>query len=62
MDKVTYKNEFNRQNYDQVIIMIPKGSKEQWKAEAKRRNISLNAMVQQAVAQYIDNTKEGEEQ
>lgn len=50
-----YKNEFNRQNYDQIVLMIPKGKKEIWKEEAKKQNMSLNAFVQEAVKFYLEN-------
>lgn len=58
MNKTTYKNEFSRQNYDRILLAIPKGMGEEWKAEAKRRNMSLNAMVQEAVNQYLLNSQE----
>ena len=50
-----YKNDFNRQKYDQILIMSPKGSKDEWKAEAQKRGLSLNAFVIEAVKNYIDN-------
>lgn len=53
MGNVTYKNQFNRDNYDQILLMIPKGNKDIWKAEANRRNMSLNAFVQEAVSHYL---------
>lgn len=53
MGNVTYKNQFNRDNYDQILLMIPKGNKDIWKEEAKRRNISLNALVQEAMKEYL---------
>ncbi len=55
------QNEYNRNQYDRIGLMLPKGIGDQWKTEAKRRNISLNAMVQQAVAYYIEHfSEEGE--
>lgn len=40
-----HQNEYNRQNYDRIGLMLPKGMGDQWKEEAKRRNLSLNAFV-----------------
>jgi predicted HicB family RNase H-like nuclease len=48
-----YKNEFKRKNYDQILIIVPKGQKEEWKEEAKRRQLSLNQLVIEAVKNYI---------
>ena len=53
MDNITYKNNFNKEHYDRIPIMLPKGLKEIWKAEAKRRNMSLNALVQEAMREYL---------
>lgn len=50
---VEYKNDYNRQNYDQVALMIPKGMKEIWKNQAKEEHLSLNALIQKAVNEYL---------
>lgn len=52
-NQTEYKNEFKKNNYDQILITVSKGTKEQWKEEAKRRNLSLNAFVIEAVKNYI---------
>ena len=52
-NETEYKNEFKRNNYDQVLLTIPKGQKENWKEEAKRRQLSLNQLVIEAVKNYI---------
>ena len=52
-----HQNEYNKQNYDRIGLMIPKGMGEIWKAEAKRRNMSLNAFVQEAVKQFLESEK-----
>lgn len=57
MDKkelTTYRNDFNRQNYDRIGLMLPKGMGEQWKEEAKKRGLSINAFVQEAVKNYLE--------
>lgn len=48
-NNVEYKNDYNRQNYDQIALMIPKGMKELWKAEAKEKGLSLNAYIIECV-------------
>ena len=54
MNRNVYKNDFNRENYDRVGLMLPKGKAEEWKAQAKAENLSLNAFVQKAVAHYTE--------
>lgn len=47
------KNKYNSTAYDRIGLMLPKGMGDEWKAEAKRRNMSLNAFVQEAVSHYL---------
>ena len=44
-DQTAYKNEFNRQKYDRVIITLPKGRKDEIKEIAKRDGISMNEAI-----------------
>lgn len=54
MSKSTdYKNEYNRVNYDRIGLTLPKGTGELWKAEAVRRNMSVNTFIQEAVNHYV---------
>ena len=53
-DRVKYANEFNKENYDKVTIMIPKGEKEHWKTLAKARGLSMTEMVRRAVEEYSE--------
>ena len=53
-NETTYRNEYNRQKYDRIGLMIPKGQGDVWKAEAKQRGMSLNAFVMQAVTEYME--------
>ena len=60
-NEFNYRNEYNRQKYDRVGLMLPKGKGNEWREEASRRNLSLNAFIQIAVTTYIEQTaKEGE--
>lgn len=40
-----YINRYNRENYDRVVIMVPKGTKDNIKAEAQRRGQSANEFL-----------------
>ena len=49
------KAKYNKENYEQILLMIPKGTKAIWKEEAQKREISLNHLIQTAVNLYIKN-------
>ena len=40
-----HQNEYNKQTYDRIGLMIPKGQKELWQTIAKGRSMSLNAFI-----------------
>ena len=44
-----YNNEYNKKNYDNLLIRLPKGTKEEWKKIAEEQGQSLNAFVIDAV-------------
>lgn len=52
-----HQNEYNRQKYDRVGLMLPKGIKELWQEEAQRRNMSLNAFIQYTVNECMKTEK-----
>ena len=52
-DKVAYNNEFNRQKYDRLYIMIPKGEKDRLKAHADSHGESLNEFIKRAISEQI---------
>ena len=54
------KNKYNSNNYDRIGLMLPKGTGELWKAEAVRRNMSLNAFIQEAVQNYMSKEAQDE--
>lgn len=45
--------EYNDRNYEKLTLMLSKGIKDEWKAEAKKRGMSLTRFVTEAVTQYI---------
>ena len=53
-DQIKYSNAYNKENYDKVQIMVPKGEKESWKALAKEQGISMSEMIRRAVADYFE--------
>ena len=54
-DQIKYQNEYNRQKYDHVNLMIPKGMKEQIKALAKENGESMNEYIWKAVQGRMNN-------
>ena len=38
-DQIKYQNEYNKQNYDRVTFMIPKGKKDLIKESAKANGV-----------------------
>lgn len=53
-DQIKYSNAYNRENYDKISVMVPKGEREKWKTLAKRQGISVSEMVRRAVADYAE--------
>ena len=59
-NQIKYQNDFNKQKYDRVTLMLPKGEKEVIKAHAEKYDGgSVNAFIQRAIAETMerDNTK-----
>ncbi len=48
-DSTKYKNKFQIQNYDRLNIILRKGAKAEIKVFAESRNLSVNALVIQAI-------------
>jgi len=53
-ERFDHQNEYNKQRYDRIGIMIPKGQGDIWKAFAESKGVSLSAMIQQAVKEYME--------
>ena len=49
------QNEYNREKYDRVGLMLPKGTAGVWREEAKARGLSLNAFVLECVKLRLEN-------
>lgn len=52
-DQIKYQNEYNKQKYDRITIMTPKGKKDEIKAAAKAAGISVNEFINQAIDSYM---------
>lgn len=46
---IKYNNDFNRENYDRISLMVAKGKKEIIQATAKENNESVNAFINRAI-------------
>ena len=51
--QIKYQNEYNKQKYDRITIMTPKGKKDEIKAAAKAAGISVNEFINQAIDSYM---------
>ena len=40
-----YQNQYNKEKYDRITIMVPKGNKDVLQTYAKKMNLSLNAYI-----------------
>ena len=47
------KNKYNAKAYDRISVTVKKGVKEEWKSEAEKQGLSLNAFIDKAVNQLI---------
>lgn len=52
-DAVKYKNEFNKQKYDRINLMTPKGKKDLIKAAADASGVSVNELINTAIDMYL---------
>lgn len=54
-DATKYKNDFQKEKYDRIIVNVPKGRKQVINEEAKKKGYkSLNAFVVDAINEKID--------
>jgi hypothetical protein len=48
-DQNKYVADFNKENYDRIIISVPKGMKDDVKTLATREGLSVNNLFKQAI-------------
>lgn len=57
-DKVKYNNSFNKEQYDRVSLMLPKGKKDIIKEHAQRNGESTNAFINRAIDEAMKRDSE----
>ena len=53
-DKTKYQNDFILRAYDRINLTVPKGRKEEIKAYADRRGISVNSFINDAIDKAME--------
>jgi hypothetical protein len=48
-DKQTYDREYSKTNYDRIVVYVQKGKRDELKAIAKERGLSLNECIKVAL-------------
>lgn len=51
------KNKWNKKNYDQFLLTMPKGDKEKYRSLADMEDMSLNSYIIRAIEEYIPRDK-----
>lgn len=54
-DATKYKNDFQKEKYDRIIVNVPKGQKKILKSRQKMGYRSLNSFVVEAINEKITN-------
>ena len=52
-DPVKYKNDFNKETYDRISLLVPKGRKEVIKAKATSMGLSMNEFISLAIEEAM---------
>ena len=48
-NQIKYINQYNKDNYDRIYLMVPKGQKEIIKAKAKAVGLSINEYINRLI-------------
>lgn len=51
-EKYSYNNDYTRDNYDRINLIVPKGKREVIKAKAAERGVSVSQLVIDALEGY----------
>ena len=51
---IKYNNNFNKENYDRISLMVAKGKKEVIQQKAKENGESVNAFINKAIDLLLD--------
>ena len=55
--QIFYNNEFNKNQYDRISLMVKKGKKEIIKAKADANGESVNAFINRAIEKLLAESK-----
>ena len=53
-NQIEYQNQYNKDKYDRITIMVPKGNKVVLQTYAKKLNLSLNAYINKLLEEKIN--------
>lgn len=51
---IAAKDRYNRKKYDLISFRVPKGRGEELREEAKKRGLSFNAFIVQAIEKFLE--------
>ena len=55
-DQIKYQNEYNKQKYDRIVVMAPKGMKDELREAARIRRLrSINEFILAAIEEKLAN-------
>ncbi len=52
-NETKYKNEFNKNNYDNLRVVTPKGNKDIIQEYCKNNSMSINGLINQLLKDYF---------
>lgn len=52
-EQISKQNEYNKANYDRLTVMLPKGTRQKYRAHAESKGLSLNALIVQLLDKDI---------
>lgn len=53
-DAIRYNNEYNKQAYDRISVLVPKGTKEQIQTAAKENGESVNGFINRLIVNELN--------
>lgn len=53
-NQISYQNSYNKEKYDRISLMLPKGEKDLIKTAAAAAGESVNEYINKAIKQRID--------
>lgn len=53
-NQISYQNSYNKEKYDRISLMLPKGEKDRIKTAAATAGESVNEYINKAIKQRID--------